>query len=196
MLFPTLTTTCFIDFFPFIIMDIFQYNINGFYNNFHDLELIRNKHSPSIFALQETHCKKNEKPKFKGYNVLSKNIHDSASQGVALLIREGISFQEINLDSKILSVAAKVTLKNPITICSIYIHPLDKITPSDLRELIDLMPGPLILLGDFNAHHPLWNDDGRINGRGRIIENYVVDNDLALLNDRTPTYLHPGTYLY
>jgi ribonuclease HI len=45
-----------------------------------------------------------------------------------------------------------------------------------------------VLLGDFNAHSPLWGDtmaDG--SGRGRMLETFINDNDLVILNNGQKT---------
>ena len=46
-------------------------------------------------------------------------------------------------------------------------------------------------LGDFNGHHKKW--DGRdMNPRSRIIEDFLSDGNLCILNDDAITYLHPA----
>ena len=46
-------------------------------------------------------------------------------------------------------------------------------------------------LGDFNGHHKKW--DGRdMNPRSRIIEDFLSDENLCILNDDSITYLHPA----
>ena len=71
-------------------------------------------------------------------------------------------------------------------------------SPIDIKKLdhlIDQLPKPLILIGDFNSHHTLWGctdtDD-----KGRIVEDFITKHDLVLLNDRSSTYLHPATGSY
>ena len=47
-------------------------------------------------------------------------------------------------------------------------------------------------LGDFNGHHKKW--DGRdMNPRSRIIEDFLSDENLCILNDDSITYLHPAS---
>ena len=55
-------------------------------------------------------------------------------------------------------VAQEVYLvgKRKKTICSIYLPPTDQVTKEDMRDLLKELPGPVLLLGDFNAHNPLW----------------------------------------
>ena len=49
-----------------------------------------------------------------------------------------------------------------------------------------------MLLGDFNAHNLLWGTH-ETNRIGSIMEKLIEQSDLCLLNDNSPTYLHPAT---
>ena len=61
-----------------------------------------------------------------------------------------------------------------------------------MNNLVDQLPSPLLLLGDFNAHSDLWGCADS-NPLGSKIENLLQLTDLCLLNDKSPTYLHPGS---
>ena len=46
------------------------------------------------------------------------------------------------------------------TVCFIYLSPTDQVTEEDdIRELLEQLPAPMILLGDFNAHNTLWGSE-------------------------------------
>ena len=47
-------------------------------------------------------------------------------------------------------------------------------------------------LGDFNGHHTMWGCRD-INPRGKIIEDFLSDENLCIFNDDTTTYLHPAS---
>ena len=51
------------------------------------------------------------------------------------------------------------------------------------------------MLGDFNSHNPLWGSD-HITPKGRVVENFISQNDLCLFNDGSYTFLHSenGSY--
>merc|ERR1712074_161359 len=68
-------------------------------------------------------------------------------------------------------------------------------TPFKIEQLLNLyaqLPTPHILLGDFNAHSPLWGDE-TLNSRGKIIEDFIAQTNLCIFNDQSPTYVNPGT---
>ena len=52
-----------------------------------------------------------------------------------------------------------------------------------------------MMLGDFNSHNPLWGSD-HITPKGRVIENFISQNDLCLFNDGSYTFLHSGNGSY
>ena len=67
-----------------------------------------------------------------------------------------------------------------------------KFSKLDLENLINQLPRPYLLLGDFNSHSKLWGCLDT-NDKGEIIENFIAENDLCLFNDKQPTYLHSPT---
>ena len=48
-----------------------------------------------------------------------------------------------------------------------------------------------MLVGDFNGHNVLWgcNDN---DPRGELIEDFITENDICLMNDKSNTYLDSG----
>ena len=65
------------------------------------------------------------------------------------------------------------------------------ISQETLQNLINQLPKPFLLLGDFNAHHPLWFDTREVDQRGRTIVELIADhtNDIGLLDGNKPTCL-------
>ena len=96
---------------------------------------------------------------------------------------------ELRLDSHLHAAAATITLGKTFTSCSIYLTPGERISKPFLENLIDELPKPFLLVGDFKAHSPEWGDSRR-DGRGRLIESFSQENDLILLNSKTPTVVH------
>ena len=165
--------------------DLVQWNIRGLRSNYEELKLLLNKTSTSVVALQD--CKLGEEQLSpRGYALLKGNCPAGEA---ALLINQRVVHTELTLNSTLHAVAATVTLNKTFTICSIYLTPGETITKLSLENLIDQLPRPFLLLGDFNAHSPVWGDSRR-DGRGKLIESILQDNDLILLNSKSPTFLH------
>ena len=51
-----------------------------------------------------------------------------------------------------------VTLYKEITICSVYIPPLFSLNSQHFDSLLQQLPSPYIILGDFNGHNILWGN--------------------------------------
>ena len=90
------------------------------------------------------------------------------------------------------AVAARVTLNKVVTFCSIYLPPSDHVAKTDLINLIEQLPSPFILLGDFNGHSPVWANES-YNSRGQMLEDLFSEMDLCIVNDGSSTYIHPAT---
>ena len=83
----------------------------------------------------------------------------------------------------------RVNLHRPTTICSIYIPPTHKLQLKELEKLKDQLPNPFIILGDFNAHSPLWGSDS-IGEKGKIVEDFLLKHNICFLNDGSPTHIN------
>ncbi|GFT43341.1 putative RNA-directed DNA polymerase from transposon X-element [Trichonephila clavipes] len=79
-----------------------------------------------------------------------------------------------------------------VTVCCLYLPPNAVIHQQDLNNLVDQLPAPLVILGDFNGHSTLWGSV-KTNLRGRQIEQVLSDHCLCLLNHEEPTYFHEPT---
>ncbi|GFU43454.1 uncharacterized protein TNCV_53531 [Trichonephila clavipes] len=69
------------------------------------------------------------------------------------------------------AVAKKVTTSS---VCCLYLPPNVVIRQQDLNDLVDQLPAPFVILGDFNGHSTLWGSV-KTNHRGRQIEQ-VIDS--------------------
>jgi ribonuclease HI len=59
-------------------------------------------------------------------------------------------------------------------------------------DLMLELPSPVLLMGDFNAHNPLWGGNS-LDSRGKIIEDLIHNTNTILLNTTDITYIHPAT---
>lgn len=67
---------------------------------------------------------------------------------------------------------------------SIYIPPNDSKGLKKLVKVIEKVltePLPLVLIGDFNAHHPYWYDKDA-NRLGNELFEFIVDKNLVVVN--------------
>ena len=56
-----------------------------------------------------------------------------------------------------------------------------------MRDLLELLPASMILMGDFNAHNPLWGKE-KMSTKGRMLEKILNGFNLLHLNEKEETY--------
>ena len=131
--------------------------------------------------------KSNDKTNMKNYEQYD-YIHDMglrALGGVSILIRKNIPQSKIS-PPPLQAIAISATLHKTTTICSIYIPPQDPIN-KELNNLINQLPKPYILMGDFNSHNILWGSR-TTSKRGQTLEK-MINNNLCLHNRKAQTHL-------
>ena len=120
---------------------------------------------------------------------------DRASGGSSIVINKSVPQSQIHLNTNLQAVAVKVTLHRTIHVCSLYLPPGDRFNIADLEHLLAQLPKPFIIMGDFNSHNNVWGCRDT-DQKGRIIEDVINRNNLLLYNNKSYTYLHPGTGTY
>ena len=146
--------------------------------------------------MQETFLKDSDKFSLRFHFCYFKHCGgDKASGGVAVIVNNSVPHHSVKLDSSLQAVAVGISLNKTITLCSVYLPLSSPIEIKKPDHLIDQLPKPFILMGDFNSHHTLWGCLDT-NDEGRIIEDIVTKQDLVVLNDKSSTYLQPATGSY
>ena len=148
-------------------------------------------------CLQETFLADTSKASLKNHSIYHSNLNggDRARGGVAIVVNDSVPKRTINVNTSLRATAVSISLTKTITICSVYLPPSVTIDCNELDQLIDQLPKPFLLMGDFNAHSSLWGCRDT-NVKGRQIEDLISEHNLCLLNDKSQTYLHPATGSY
>ena len=170
---------------------ILQWNCRGLYANFSNIKEIIEQYDPVLMCLQELILGQINKPSVKGYC----SLHSTGRGGAGLFIRADIHFAEIQLRTTLQAVAATVYIGKQYTVCSVYLPPTPSISYEELAELLQQLPRPALLLGDFNARDPLWGDC-LSSPRAPQIKKIMDDLDMGLLNSGEPTHYHEQTDTY
>ena len=173
---------------------IVHWNCRGLKPNYNEILILLSLLKPSVFCLQETFLKQEDNINFKGFNLYNYiyTAGQKLSGGSSILVHSSYPQREIKLSTDLQAVAVSVSLEKEITICSLYIPPNFTLHSQHLNSLLEQLPSPYLLVGDFNGHNMLWGCS-KNNVRGKIIENFIEANDLCLMNDKSHTYLHPAT---
>ena len=177
--------------------NILQWNCRGFSANVEELSILIDKYKPVALCLQETFLADTSKVSLKNHSIYHSNLNggDRARGGVAIVVNKSVPQRTINVNTSLQATAVSISLTKTITICSVYLPPSVPIDCNALDQLIDQLPRPFLLMGDFNAHSSLWGCRDT-NVKGRQIEDLISEHNLCLLNDKSHTYLHPATGSY
>ena len=173
---------------------IVQWNIRGLKSNVHELSILLNDINSNVLCLQETKLPKNHDFSLKGYNAYHKVYTggEIACGGTSILVKKAILHTPIPIKTSLQAVAIRATLHRPITICSIYLPPDSKPGRQDIEHVINQLPLPFLLVGDFNARNPLWGNPDH-NQKGKIMEDLLLKNNVCLLNDCSQTHVDSST---
>ena len=167
---------------------LLHWNVRGLISKGSEFKQLFSTYSPLVASIQETHFRDDDLYKFyiPNYSLFSNNINSGSRRGgVALYISDSLVHRSLALSTHLNAVAVEVML---------YITSIppgeDNFSISDVRSLFVevLAHGPFVLLGDLNAHHPLWGSSHE-SGRGTEIDALLTDFNLVCLNDGSPTYL-------
>lgn len=176
---------------------ILQWNCRSLRAQYNDLILLLSSMRPVACCLQELQVPKD-------YVFPNRQYHlyiDSASQsrndtagGAGVLVLKTVPHRYIPITTSMQAVACRISLHNQqsLTICSIYLPPSSHWDHSDLITLVSQLPSPVLLLGDFNAHSSLWGCPST-DSKGIEINNFLLQGNLCLMNNKQPTYIHPAT---
>lgn len=173
---------------------IIQWNPNGFYSKIDEIKLLVNKFSPIALCNQETNFSNNKTVHLNNYTNYIKNRNHAgrASGGVAIFVNNQFSSEEILITTNLEVVAVKITAKSKVTICNIYIPNSRDFNSTDIQNIINQLPTPFIILGDFNSHNILWgcNDTDH---RGTTIKSILNANNINILNNGLATRVSTNT---
>ena len=164
--------------------DILQWNCKGLRARTEELKVLIHDFNPGIICLQETMLGDSIFNPGLNFNVFNSPppTGERAHGGASVIIHKSLQHSPIPLDTPLQAVALSVLLNRKISVCSLYLLPSLDFDLHDLQSLVDQLPVPFLLLGDFNAHSPLWGRQN-LDNKGKVIEDLLDRNDIALFND-------------
>ena len=128
----------------------------------------------------------------QGYDVIRNDRIERNCGGVASLIRQGISYAEVDSGKgNIEYITIEINMSNrKLKISNIYCPP-DK-NPKSHEFQRFFCQRNAVLVGDFNAHHSIFGSS-LTNARGRTLENLITSSDFTVLNTGAATHInHSG----
>lgn len=163
---------------------ILQWNCRSVRNKKDDLILMIEEYNPDVIALGETWLSEDESFSIPGYCTVRKDRRGGYG-GVLLALRQTLNANQLSIRSNMEVAGASIEVNGGtfISIASIYIPspPGTVLSPMALENVVQQLPEPRFLLGDFNAHGQQWG--GVINDRrAQAIIPVFDDNNMVTLN--------------
>lgn len=156
---------------------IVHWNCRGLLNNLNDIKDIFATHSPVAVCVQETNLGPKHHNILKGYQVFRCDREQASrlSGGVAIIVQNGIATREDKLKTRLEAVAVTLLAFKTITVCCVYIEPHLTVTLQDFEDLVNQLPEPFLIVGDFNAHSSFCGSE-KTDARGQILEGFYIIN--------------------
>lgn len=171
---------------------ILQWNLNGFFKKLDELKIILSETQPEIICLQETNFKYDTTGKLSNYTGYSKyrTAGARASGGVTIYVKSEYPSKIININTHFEAIAVSVKLRQlEINICNIYIPNQLDFTQNDIENILNQIPTPFIITGDFNSHNLMWGSKNT-DRRGKEIYKAFGKDSIVILNSNEPTHIN------
>ena len=121
------------------------------------------KNESGIIAIQETFLANDFTVKIKGYNSYYKqgNFSRRYHRVGATYVHESIPTERLIIASQYQVVAMRVNIRKnlTITIANIYLPGSANFERGEMCRIINSLPNPKIIVGDFNAHNTVWGNE-------------------------------------
>ena len=143
-----------------------------------EIQRLLREYEPLCICLQ--HIGSNIKS-IGNYHQASIREPNNGTLGTAIYVHNKITYDNININNDILQLSAiKLHLPNnkKITLCNLYNQPNQNYDLKLLPRILSNIPQPILLVGDFNAHHPLWEENVlEADSNGNKIEHIILNEN-------------------
>jgi len=164
---------------------VLQWNCRSVISKKSEIIHLINIHDPSIIALAETWLRPGYTFKIKGYTCIRDDRSDGYG-GVALLVKQNLyNIKRINITpSSNFSIVAILVFD--VCFVSIYIPYPSSQTYLELSNILNSLPKPICILGDFNTQHRSWGSSISSVNSDELLD--IIDNhNLCVLNTGSST---------
>ena len=170
-------------------LKILQWNCNGIKSKNNELISFIDEHQIKVVVIQETKLSVNSTPPvIPNFTLVRKDRRDNGG-GVAIFVHRSILFAQapdLPGDGHTESNGIKI---GDIKIRNIYIPPVTSCAPGFEPNFQAILSEPdSLILGDFNAHNPLWYSNIQ-DARGEKLAEEIAESNFGVLNENVPTRL-------
>ena len=121
-----------------------------------EIQRLLKENEPMCICLQHVNT---PIPSIGKYNLAS-SISGEGLLGTAIYVHNKVTYDKITIGTNMFQISSiRLHLRNKTSfmICNIYNQPNKNYDMAQLPNILSQFNEPILVLGDFNAHHPLWN---------------------------------------
>ena len=176
-------------------LEIISWNSRSLYANLLEFKIFLYCTKPHIVCICESWLKPSHEPSFINYTSYFNHRINKSGGGTAILVRNDICAQVKDLNKfqngQLEIQAITVFVNNEIDIINIY-NPSKPIVKEEFIFYFKQIYSNAIIVGDFNAHHKMWDSRSTPNKTGHSLVDCLIElNNLELLTPLNfPTYLN------
>ena len=125
-------------------------------------------------------------PSIANYTLASNSIHSNNNLGTAIYIHKNVTCDKIQIDTSEFQLSGvKLHINNSsINLYNMYNQPSCNYNIQNFLNVIPNIQEDFLLVGDFNAHSPIWDANCfDCDNNGSVIEQAMTNLNLCLLND-------------
>ena len=167
---------------------ILQWNLNGIRARLRtgELQRIINDYHPICICLQHIG---DYDVNLQNYKLMSQSIRNTTELGTAIYVRndilcENIVVQNSEFQYSATQICADKNFK--FIVCNAYNQPIFNYNFQRLKEILENLPKPILLVGDFNAHNPMWDEMcTNPDVPGRKLEEIMEEMNLICMNEES-----------
>ena len=160
-----------------------QWNARGLTKSrLEEFRSLLNSLDPDLVFISETHWNKKYQIRFKNFATLNRDRNTRRGGGVALLVKNSLQFSALpsSSTSTLEVIGAKIQVDSGAVHCFSVYCPKGDCQADEIKTLLNC-PSPVILAGDLNAHHSLWESNSAVNAAGKAITAVLTDHPDACL---------------
>jgi ribonuclease HI len=178
---------------------IMQWNADGLSTKIDELRERLTEADIDVCIIQETKLRPNTKtPTIKGYaSIRADRKSQDGGGGLISYIKDSLVFERIRDETKdgteTSTFKVKMGKRKWAQFCNLYCPPVRSHSAGqNIRLATESIPtsAESVILGDFNAHSPIWDLSQPSDARGETIEDWIVTNNLTVLNDGRHTRIN------
>ena len=174
-------------------LKIYQWNADGLATKIYELKNRLAEKEIDICMIQETKLRLGDtSPRIPGYACLRDDRKAMYGGGLMTYIKETLIFERIGYSTRssteVMTFRVKLEKNKWLNLTNVYAPPPTH-CHEDCKVVTNIIPTSenCIIVGDFNSHSPVWDRDFTPDKRGEEVEDWLIAEDLEVLNSGVPT---------